>query len=199
MKKQVYFDKLLKSTFNSEVSGISLSAGTFEKIQDRLTNECDNKRNLKRHSLLFKKPAAIAACLVLALVFTLLLSPQARAYAYGLAETLGIRLFKLTEEEMKKLKMNSIDVDVDRMQGGQIETINGISIQKSEPKDDAAPGAILSEKVGEGVIIEKSLDSFQVTDPLIESIKENSSTVDFDGVAQGADPTSDEIKLEKSN
>lgn len=197
MKKQVYFDKLIKNTFNAKTSGISLSAGTFENIQERIANESKGNRNPKGHSVLFIKPAAIAACIALALAFTMLLSPQARAHASSLAQTLGLKLFKLTDEELDKLKKNSIDVDIDKMQEGQ--TINGLSIQKAEQKQDQVPNAVLSEQSEEGVMIEKSVDSFQVTDQLMESIKKNSDAINADGAAEGANSTSDEIKIEKTN
>lgn len=197
MKKQVYFNELLTSTLNSESVSLHPSSSTFEKIHDRIKGR--EKGNKTVCSRLIHKHIAAAACASLIITISILAaSPKARAYAADIAANLKIKIFRLTNDDINRLKTDGKTIDINQMKDGSVENINGITIQKAGEVNTESPGAVLSKKLEHGVEIEMKIDSFNVNEKLKNELKNNSKTIDISGVNGNEDITVGGIKVEKS-
>lgn len=166
-----------KSTLNSESMHVQEQSNMLMKIHKRIALE-KNKKEKIHFSPRFKH-VAVAACLVLMLTAsTVALSPQVRAYAVGIAENLGITIFKLSEEDLQKIRNNSEIINIDQMQEGETKNAGGLTIQKAEQAEDTKVGAVLEQRVGDGASLERKVDSFKVDENLKAKLKQNSQNKD---------------------
>ncbi len=198
MKKQVCFNKLIASSLISDSCHLQPSPGMYEKIYEGINS--NEKGKSKYYSGLSFKRIAVAACAAFIMTVSILtVSPQARTYAAKVAESLGIKIFRLTEDDMNGIKNNATIIDVNEMKKGQTESINGITIQKAEQGDDNFSGAVLTEKPDQGIEIEKKIDSFSVTEKHKVNIKKNSERIDISELDEKEEVTIGGIKIRRSS
>lgn len=198
MKKQVCFNKLIESSLISDSCHLQPSPGMYEKIYEGINSI--EKGKSRCYSGLRFKGIAVTVCAALIITTSILAaSPQARTYAAEIAESLGIKIFRLTEDDMNRIKSNANIIDVDEMKEGQTESINGITIQRAEQGDDNFSGAVLTEKLDQGIEIEKKIDSFNITEKHKVNIKENSDTMDVSELDSNEEIIIGGIRIQKSN
>lgn len=185
MKKQVCFDTIIKSSLNFQSQHVQESANMLQRIHQRIVLEKNEAKKVRYSPGL--KYVPVAACLILMLtVSTMAFSPQARAYAVGIAENLGIKIFTLSEDDKQNIRNSSEKINVDQMQEGETKNAGGLTIQKAEQSEDSTTDAVLEHRVGEGASIERKVDSFKVDESLKAGIQRNAQNPDG------------EIELEKS-
>lgn len=196
MKKQVYFDKLIKSTLNSESAHIDNSPDILDKIHLKIREE--NKGDRIYYSRSWPKRVAVAICMALLITAsTIAVSPKARAYAAKIPQAFGIMIITIAGEDDINIKGETIDVD--QLQPGEVKEINGLTIQKAEQKVDvnSEPNAIL-ERHENGVQIDSRVDSFKITEDFKKELAKNSNSIDISKLEDEEEIDAGGLKIQKS-